>query len=139
MQLINIMENYQINVILNKLKKSRFRSSFKLSEKDINIIKEKGFETMKQHALEILSKRIKIKPLNDGKQTPLRAYPVFIAQHATATCCRKCISKWYNIPEDKILTNKELDFFSDLIIEWMKKRYQMKEPIILEQDKGDQQ
>jgi len=32
---------------------------------------------------------------NDGKQTPMRGHPVFIAQHATATCCRRCLWKWY--------------------------------------------
>jgi len=35
--------------------------------------------------------------VNDGKQTPMRGHPVFIAQHATATCCRECIRKWHKI------------------------------------------
>lgn len=116
------MENYQINIILSKLKKSKFRSSFNLSEKDIDIINKKNLETMKQHATEILTKRVKIRPLNDGKQTPLKAYPIFIAQHATATCCRKCIKKWHEIPENKILSDKEIEFFSDLIFEWIKEQ-----------------
>lgn len=38
---------------------------------------------------------------NDGKQTPMRGHPVFIAQHATATCCRECLKKWHNIKKRK--------------------------------------
>ena len=36
-------------------------------------------------------------PLNDGKQTPMKGHPVFIAQHATATCCRECTRKWHKM------------------------------------------
>ena len=112
--------DYNFSSILERLKKSKFRASFKLSQKDMDIVNKKGIETIKQHAKEILTNRIKIKKPNDGKQTPLKGYPVFIAQHATATCCRSCMKKWYNLPEDKILSDEELDFFAELIIEWIK-------------------
>ena len=80
---------------------------------------------MKQHAIEILEKRIRNKLSNDGKQTPLKGYPIFIAQHATATCCRKCINKWYKIPENKMLSNEEIEFLSNMIIEWIKQQIRM--------------
>ena len=38
---------------------------------------------------------------NDGKQTPTKGHPVFVAQHATATCCRECIRKWHKIQPGK--------------------------------------
>ncbi len=25
----------------------------------------------------------------------MKGHPVFVAQHATATCCRECIRKWH--------------------------------------------
>ena len=27
----------------------------------------------------------------------MKNHPVFVAQHATGTCCRKCLSKWHRI------------------------------------------
>ncbi|MGV8152480.1 MAG: DUF4186 family protein [Candidatus Nanoarchaeia archaeon] len=105
--------------ILSKLAKSKFRSSFKLNEEHKKDINKKGLEIIREHASEILEKRVKIKKENDGWQTPLSGYYIFVAQHATATCCRKCIEKWHKIPKDKILTQEELDFFAGLIIEWI--------------------
>lgn len=46
-----------------------------------------------QHARDFISKRIPAVILNDGKQTPMKNHPVFIAQHATASCCRGCLYK----------------------------------------------
>jgi hypothetical protein len=45
--------------------------------------------------------------MNDGKQTPMRGHPVFIAQHATATCCRGCLEKWHAIPHGRALSEQE--------------------------------
>ena len=92
--------NYE--TILEKLSKSKFRSSFKLKEKEINYIKEKGLDKIKEHAYDFINKRIKPSIIpNDGKQTPMRGHPVFIAQHATATCCRSCLKKHHKIKRDK--------------------------------------
>ena len=84
----------QYNVVsyLDKLKKSKFRSSFKLSPAN---------------------------PKNDGKQTPFKNHSVFIAQHATATCCRTCLNKWYRIPKGQILSIRQVDFCIDLIMTWI--------------------
>jgi hypothetical protein len=51
-----------------------------------------------------VSKRLgSANPLNDGKQTPFKGHPVFIAQHATATCCRGCLAKWHGIRKGEAL------------------------------------
>jgi hypothetical protein len=77
---------------LNSLKKSKFRSKFKLTQKDRDYIAANGFETIQDHAYQFINSRIAPDfPKNDGKQTPMRGHPVFIAQHATAICCRGCI------------------------------------------------
>ena len=81
--------------LFERLDNSKFRSSFHLKQKDIDYINEKGLDTIRQHAKDFIAKREAPAYIaNDGKQTPMRGHPVFIAQHATATCCRECIRKW---------------------------------------------
>ena len=105
---------------LTSLAKSRFRSKFKLSQKDQDYIAAKGIETIKAHALQFVNSRIATDfPKNDGKQTPMRGHPVFIAQHATATCCRGCTQKWHGIPKARALNEKEIDFIVSLIMAWI--------------------
>lgn len=83
-----------INDKLNSLSKSTFRNSFYLKDKDKNYIKDKGMNIIKDHAYDIILKRLApIDIKNDGKQTPMRGHPVFIAQHATGCCCRGCLFK----------------------------------------------
>lgn len=112
-----------ISKIINSLSKSKFRNSFHLNNKMKEYVKEKGLETIKNHAYEIITKRLAPAViLNDGKQTPMKqVHPVFIAQHATATCCRGCLEKWYKIPKERNLTSKEVDFIVELIMTWIKK------------------
>lgn len=106
--------------VFYKLSKSKFRSSFKLKEKDILYIKEKGIDTIRRHAYDFINKRLapKIIP-NDGKQTPMKGHPVFIAQHATATCCRGCLYKWHKISPNKELSNFEVDYVVNIIMKWI--------------------
>ena len=85
--------------ILDKLAKSKFRSRFKLRAKELEYIKDKGLDTIHSHACDFIRDRVApADPINDGKQTPMRGHPVFIAQHATATYCRGCIEKMVQIP-----------------------------------------
>lgn len=82
-----------INNQLQALSKSKFRSGFKLKEKEKEYIKEKGLDTIEKHAYDFIRQRLAPKEIiNDGKQTPMKGHPVFIAQHATATCCRGCFN-----------------------------------------------
>ena len=56
---------------------------------------------------------------NDGKQTPFRGHPVFIAQHATATCCRGCLAKWHHIPEGQALSPEQQHYVVAVIHHWL--------------------
>lgn len=108
--------------ILYRLSKSKFRSSFHLNNKMKEYVNEKGLEVIISHAYDFINKRLKPKMiLNDGKQTPMKGHPVFIAQHATATCCRGCLYKWHNIDKNKELTDKEVDYIVNIIIKWIEK------------------
>ena len=88
--------------ILDKLAKSKFRSRFKLRAKELEYIRDKGLDKIRSHACDFIRDRVApAEPVNDGKQTPMRGHPVFIAQHATATCCRGCIEKWHKFPKGR--------------------------------------
>lgn len=106
---------------------SKFRSKFNLKSKDLDYIKEKGLKIIKSHALDFINKRLAPAfPQNDGKQTPMKGHPVFIAQHATATCCRKCLFKWHNIPIGQELTPAEIDYILKYLMKWIELQLGMK-------------
>lgn len=111
------------DLLLIKLSKSKFRSSFHLNSKMKEYVSLKGIDKIKSDAYDIINTRIKPKnPKNDGKQTPMKqVHPVFIAQHATACCCRGCIEKWHKIPQNKELNNSEVDYLVNILMEWIKK------------------
>ncbi len=109
--------------ILNKLSKSDFRAKFRLKEKELLYIEQKGIDTIENHAKDFISKRIAPATIpNDGKQTPMKGHPVFIAQHATATCCRGCINKWHKFPKNIQLSQEQQDYLVNLIMEWIKRQ-----------------
>ena len=93
-----------------------------MKQKDIDYINEKGLDTIRQHAKDFIAKREAPAYIaNDGKQTPMRGHPVFIAQHATATCCRECIRKWHKMQPGKELSQVQQDYLVDVIITWIQK------------------
>ncbi|MDH4011678.1 MAG: DUF4186 domain-containing protein, partial [Desulfobacterales bacterium] len=65
-------------------------------------------------------------PKNDGKQTPMRGHPVFIAQHATATCCRGCLQKWHGIEKGRALNAAEVNYAVALIMGWIERQINAK-------------
>jgi hypothetical protein len=106
--------------ILEALKQSPFRAKFHLGKRERIYREEKGPDIIRSHARELLSTRIApAHPPNDGRQTPWRGHPVFIAQHATGTCCRRCIEKWHHVPRERALTPEELNYFIELIMAWI--------------------
>ena len=111
-----------INNKLDELSKSKFRSSFHLRKYMREYIKEKGYKELSQHAYDILNKNIRpAYPKNDGKQTPMKNHPVFIAQHATACCCRSCLYKWHHIDKGIELTDNQINYLVMLVIKWIEK------------------
>ena len=113
-----------IDEALNKLKKSKFRSKFHLSDKDKKYIDDKGLEVIRRHAEDFIAQRLAPDNIpNDGKQTPMRGHPVFIAQHACACCCRGCLNKWYRVARDKQLNEVEQQKIVNLLMAWIKREY----------------
>ena len=113
----------KIERVLSALEKSKFRSSFCLKNKDKEYVLQKGMETIALHAKDFIAKRLADKSLfKDGKQTPMRGHPVFIAQHATACCCRGCLNKWYRIPKNVELTPAQQEKIVNLLMAWIEKQ-----------------
>lgn len=104
--------------------KSPYRSSLRLGEAETAYYMKKGFDKIRREAFDII--RMNIAPSyikNDGNQTPEKGHPIYISQHATATCCRKCIYKYYDIPDDRKMTETEVNFIVDLNMEWLKRYF----------------
>ena len=109
--------------ILEQLKQSPFRAKFKLSEKDRDYIAQKGLAVIREHAEDFIRRRLAPAVIeNDGKQTPLRNHPVFVAQHATATFCRQCLYKWHRIPSGAELTIEQQAYIVNLIMAWIERQ-----------------
>ena len=117
------MNDLVVNEMLNKLSKSKFRSSFHLNKKMKEYVDNKGIDIVRKHAYEIIIKNIGDDfPKNDGKQTTMRqVHPIFIAQHACACCCRGCLYKWHHIPKGQVLNQEQLDYIVELLLAWIVK------------------
>lgn len=114
----------KIKNIFDKLSKSKFRSSFHLKDKDILYIEDKGIDKIREHAYDFVTKRLAdTSNVTDGKQTPMKGHPVFIAQHATGTCCRRCLEKWHHISKNKNMTDDDIKYVVDIIMSWIEKEY----------------
>lgn len=106
--------------LFQRLGQSEFRSSFSLKSNDRHYVREKGMDAVRRHAQDFIAKRLApAAPANDGRQTPMRGHPVFVAQHATATCCRGCLAKWHGIAEGAALSETEQAYLVDVIMEWI--------------------
>lgn len=105
-----------------RLSESPFRSRFHLSQKDRDYIAEKGMAVVRTHAEAFIRERLAPSAIpNDGKQTPMKGHPVFIAQHATACCCRGCLEKWYGVKEGRALTEDQIERIVNLLMEWIRR------------------
>ena len=79
-------------------------------------------ETIRSHAEDFVRTRLAPAVIpNDGKQTPMRGHPVFVAQHACACCCRSCLEKWYKVPSNIELSEIQQERIVNLIMAWIEK------------------
>ncbi len=77
---------------------------------------------VREHARDLLTRKIAAaQPLKDGRQTPYRGHVVFVAQHATATCCRTCLEKWHGIEKGRELSADELDYAVEVVARWIER------------------
>ncbi len=112
--------------VMGRLRKSTFRARFTLKKEDRDYIDLKGWDTIRSHAEDLLRKRIAPADIaNDGRQTPWKGHPVFVAQHATGICCRKCLANWHGIPRGRALTEEEIGYLVDLLVYWLRLNHEV--------------
>lgn len=110
------------DVLWEKLAASDFRRKFHLSKADIDYLESRGLWLILDHGAAFISRRLApSSPRNDGRQTPWRGHPVFVAQHATGTCCRSCLLKWHGFKKDIPLTTEQQDFVLAVIAGWLRR------------------
>ena len=109
-----------MNELFAALGRSKFRSRFRLTGKEAEYLRDKGLATILRHAQDFVTNRLAdADPANDGRQTPMRNHPVFVAQHATGTCCRGCLAKWHRIPKGEPLTQEQIDYIVAVLRRWL--------------------
>jgi predicted Fe-S protein YdhL (DUF1289 family) len=108
------------DALFRRLETSPFRRRFRLGEADRAYVLAKGTGAIRRHAEAFVGERLApAEPRNDGKQTPMRGHPVFVAQHATACCCRGCLRKWHGIPEGTALSPEAQRYVADVLMAWI--------------------
>lgn len=110
------------DALFARLATSEFRRRFRLKAEDIAYIERKGMKTIRRHAADFVRTRLAPAVIpNDGRQTPMRGHPVFIAQHATACCCRGCLAKWHGIPPGGNWRLKNNDISLPVLTAWIER------------------
>jgi predicted Fe-S protein YdhL (DUF1289 family) len=109
------------DALFDALSVSAFRSSFRLRGRELAYLQDKGMPVVLQHAQDFVARRLApAMPVNDGRQTPFRGHPVFVAQHATACCCRGCLAKWHGIATGRELSADEQAHVVAVLERWLR-------------------
>ena len=111
-----------LSELFERLGRSEFRRRFRLRGRELEYLRRKGLGVVLEHAADFVEKRLApAEPANDGRQTPMGNHPAFVAQHATATCCRGCLQKWHAIPKGRPLKEAEREYVLQVIGAWLSK------------------
>jgi Domain of unknown function (DUF4186) len=107
---------------IDRIARQRFRQKFHLYARDRATVELRGMDVIRAHAHDLVAKKLApAEPHRDGKQTPYRGHPVFVAQHATATCCRSCLERNHEIPNGRELSETEREYIVDVICRWIER------------------
>jgi len=113
-------DSRDLDELFERLARSPFRRKFRLRAAEREYLVRKGLDVVLAHGSDFIAKRVApASPANDGRQTPMGKHPVFVAQHATATCCRGCLENWHAIPKGRALTSGEQQYILQAIRRWL--------------------
>jgi len=93
--------------------------------KAVNHARRKGKMGLQAAAEKRIRKSVgPAEPPFDGRQTPREGSGniIYYAQHATASCCRKCIEEWHGIPSGQELTEDEISYLTALAMLYVDER-----------------
>jgi len=103
-----------------KLAEAGRLEQFTLGDPEKEYVESRGMEILKLHATDFVNKRLApAQPKNDGRQTPTKGHPVFIAQHATGCNDRSSLEEFYGIGKGRELTQDEVEMIVDVILRWI--------------------
>lgn len=109
-----------LDEVFARLARSAFRRKFRLQGRELAYLQMWGVAHVMKQARDLIRQRLAPAVIaNDGRQTPYRNHPVFVAQHATATCCRGCLEKTHGIARGRALTEEELLHVLAAIERWL--------------------
>lgn len=120
--LTGVSATESIDERLDTLASRAFRARFHLRGRERALVQLRGRDAFRRHAEDLIRRRVApAEPHADGRQTPYRGHPVFVAQHATATCCRGCLERNHRIPRGHELTEAEVEYAVDVIMRWIER------------------
>jgi hypothetical protein len=98
-----------------------------LSQRAVNYARRKGKTALRASAENQIRKLIGgAHHPREGQQTPRETSPhanaIHYAQHATASCCRRCAAEWHGIPEGIPLTDSEISYLTELAMLYIQGR-----------------
>jgi hypothetical protein len=110
-----------LDEVFARLAGSPFRRKFRLQGRELAYLQTWGVPHVMKQAADLIAKRLAPAVIpNDGRQTPWRNHPVFVAQHATATCCRGCLEKTHGIAKGHELTAEERAHVLAALERWLR-------------------
>ncbi len=93
---------------------------FVLGEPEQEYVTSRGMDILRLHATDFVNKRLApANPKNDGRQTPTKGHPVFIAQHACGCNDRTSLEEFFGIEKGRELSEAEVDMVVDVILKWI--------------------
>lgn len=115
------IDDQQWKALKSKLARSKQIVTPPMGDTEKEYVLSRGVDILRLHATDFVNKRIApATPKNDGRQTPLKGHPVFIAQHATGTSDRSKLEKFHGIKAGIALTEKEVAYVVSVILRWIK-------------------
>ncbi len=115
--------DYTFSALQTEFIRHDFFFNRKFDQKALASAQKKGREALFESIRRRLEQSVTMeKPFRDGTQTPFEENVIYYAQHATATCCRKCLYIWHGIEFDRELAADETDYCVNLISAYLKRR-----------------
>ena len=123
MKIVQKIDEKSWKALKTKLSRSKVIEHLDMGEAEIEYVKSRGVDILQLHATDFVRKRLApAEPKNDGRQTPLKGHPVFIAQHATGTSDRQKLAKFHGIKAGVELTDQDVSYVVDVIIRWIEEQ-----------------
>lgn len=118
-------DSKDVNFTFGMLRLEMIRHHFwhkSIDEIAVNHARRKGRAGIQSAVENRLRKSLRVDHPMAGRQTPKQGNSIYYAQHATGTCCRRCLLEWHDIPIDKDLTEEQISYLSLLCMMFINER-----------------